>query len=55
VKRVLHLWLIRFSRSKEAKGGPNKCPPFGGAEKYDTNVISLAMQFAEIAPTNAES
>ena len=52
---VFHLWLIRFSRSKEAKGGRNKCPPFGGADKYDPNVISIAMQFAEIAPTNAES
>jgi hypothetical protein len=23
-------------------------PPFGGAGKHDTNVISTAMQFAEI-------
>jgi len=25
VKRVLHSWLVRFSRSKEAKSGGNKC------------------------------
>jgi hypothetical protein len=30
-------------------------PLFGGADKYDTNAISTATQFAEIAPTNAES
>jgi hypothetical protein len=36
-------------------GGPTNALLFGGADKYDTNVISTAMQFAEIAPTNAES
>ena len=46
---VFHSWLIRFSRSKEAKGARNKSPP------YDPNVISIAMQFAEIAPTNSET
>jgi hypothetical protein len=30
-------------------------PSFGGADKYDPNVISIAMQFAEIEPTNAKT
>jgi hypothetical protein len=45
---VLHLQLIRFSRFKEAKGGPNNCPPFGGADKYDPNVISIAMHLPKL-------
>jgi hypothetical protein len=45
---LFHLWLIRFSCSKEAKGGRNKCPPFGSVDKYHPNVISIAMQFAKL-------
>jgi hypothetical protein len=41
-------------RSKEAKGGPTNALLLV-ADKYDTNVISTATQFAEIAPTNAGS
>ena len=44
--RVKRVCFTRFSRSKEAKGGRNKCP--SSTDKYDINVTSTAMQFPEL-------